>query len=133
MTDFEKLVLEKLDTMDKRFDVIDDRLDAMDKHFDAIDKRLDVMDKRLDGMDKRFDAMGKRLDGMDERMDNMQKDITRIKITLENDVSPSIKMLSELQLENSKRLILLEKQMQEVTDNMVIDDVLQGLKYQKQA
>ncbi len=126
MTDFEKLVLEKLDTMDKRFDVIDDRLDAMDKHFDAIDKRLD-------GMDKRFDAMGKRLDGMDERMDNMQKDITRIKITLENDVSPSIKMLSELQLENSKRLILLEKQMQEVTDNMVIDDVLQGLKYQKQA
>lgn len=36
------------------------------------------------------------------RQESMEKDISSIKIALENDIYPSIKMLFELQLENSK-------------------------------
>ncbi len=62
------------------------------------------------------------------RQEKMQKDISSIKLSLENDVSPSIKMLSELQLENSKRLIRLERDVQDISDNMAIDEVLNNIK-----
>lgn len=37
-------------------------------------------------------------------------------------------MLSELQLENSKRFIKLEKDVTDIKDELAINDVLQGLK-----
>lgn len=69
-----------------------------------------------------------RLDKMDLRFDKLEKDVKIIKLTLENDISPAIKMLSEFQLENSKRLIKLEKDVTELKDELAINDVLQGLK-----
>lgn len=77
---------------------------------------------------ERLDKMDKRLDRMDERLDKLEKDVRIIKLTLENDISPSIKMLSEFQLENSKRLIKLENDVTELKDELAINDVLQGLK-----
>lgn len=65
---------------------------------------------------------------MINRQEKLEKDVKSIKITLENDVSPSIKMLSELQLDNSKRLIRLERDVQEITDNIAIDEVINNLK-----
>ncbi len=62
MTEFENLVIQKFEDMDKRFDGIDKRLDGMDKRFDGIDKRIDGIDSRLDGMDKRFDRVELRLE-----------------------------------------------------------------------
>lgn len=62
------------------------------------------------------------------RQESMQKDISSIKIALENDIYPSIKMLSELQLENSKRLIRLERDVQDISDNIAIDEVLNNIK-----
>ncbi|MGN0604875.1 MAG: hypothetical protein ACI4I2_12950 [Oscillospiraceae bacterium] len=62
------------------------------------------------------------------RQESMEKDISSIKIALENDIYPSIKMLSELQLENSKRLIRLERDVQSITDNIAIDEVLNNIK-----
>lgn len=62
------------------------------------------------------------------RQDNLEKELKCIKITLENEVSPSIKMLSELQLENSKRLIRLERDVQSISDNIAIDEVLNNIK-----
>ena len=69
-----------------------------------------------------------RQESMQKEIVSMKKDISSIKITLENDVSPSIKMLSELQLDNSKRLIRLERDVQEISDNIAIDEVLNNLK-----
>lgn len=65
---------------------------------------------------------------MMNRQESMQKDISSIKIALENDIYPSIKMLSELQLENSKRLIRLERDVQDISDNIAIDEVLNNIK-----
>lgn len=105
-----------------------ERLDKMDGRFDKIDERLDKMDDRLDKMDGRLDKMDRQFDKIDSRLDTLEKDVKVIKLTLENDISPSIKMLSEFQLENSKRLIKLEKDVTEIKDELAINDVLQGLK-----
>lgn len=84
--------------------------------------------ERFDKIDERLDKMDSRLDNMDSRLDTLEKDVKSIKVTIENDISPSIKMLSELQLENSKRFIRLEKDVTDIKDELAINDVLQGLK-----
>ena len=101
-------------------------------------ERLDKMDNRLDKMDERFDKIDNRLDEqynmihqLTLNQEAMQKDIKSIKITLENDISPAIKMLSELQIDNSKRFRQLEKDVQEIKDNSAIDEVIHELKDMK--
>lgn len=101
-------------------------------------ERLDRMDNRLDKMDERFDKIDNRLDEqynmihqLTLNQEAMQKDIKSIKITLENDISPAIKMLSELQIDNSKRFRQLEKDVQEIKDNSAIDEVIHELKDMK--
>ena len=85
----------------------------------------------VEGQKQLFEGQKKtneRLDKIDGRLNTLEKDVKVIKLTLENDISPSIKMLSEFQLENSKRLIKLEKDVTELKDELAINDVLQGLK-----
>ena len=135
MTEFEKLVLQKLDAMDKRFDAIEQKLDSHDKRFDAIEQRLDNHDKRFDAIEQRLDSHDKKFEELYNvqteilnRQDDMSKDITSIKLKIENEISPSIKMLSEMQLENSHRLVNLENDVQKITDNLAIDEVLRNIK-----
>ena len=58
----------------------------------------------------------------------MQGEITSIKLEIENVISPAIKTLCEMQLDNSKRLRKLESDMQDLNDQLAIGEVLHGLK-----
>ena len=68
-----------------------------------------------------------RLDSMGEYMSDVKGDIKSIKITLETEVAPVLKMLLEYQLCNSKRLINLEKNVELMRDEMDINEVLNKL------
>lgn len=68
-----------------------------------------------------------RLDSMGEDMSDVKGDIKSIKITLETEVAPVLKMLLEYQLCNSKRLINLEKNVELMRDEMDINEVLNKL------
>ena len=87
--------------------------------------------ERLDKMDNRLDEQYNMIHQLTLNQEAMQKDIKSIKVTLENDISPAIKMLSELQLDNSKRFRQLEKDVQEIKDNSAIDEVIHELKDMK--
>ena len=121
MTEFEKLVLQKLDA-------IEQRLDNHDKRFDAIEQRLDSHDKKFESIDKKFEELYNVQTEILNRQDDMSKDITSIKLKIENEISPSIKMLSEMQLENSHRLVNLENDVQKINDNLAIDEVIRNIK-----
>lgn len=94
-------------------------------------ERLDKMDERFDKIDNRLDEQYNMIHQLTLNQEAMQKDIKSIKITLENDISPAIKMLSELQIDNSKRFRQLEKDVQEIKDNSAIDEVIHELKDMK--
>ena len=87
--------------------------------------------ERLDKMDNRLDEQYNMIHQLTLNQEAMQKDIKSIKVTLENDISPAIKMLSELQIDNSKRFRQLEKDVQEIKDNSAIDEVIHELKDMK--
>lgn len=67
-------------------------------------------------------------ESMQKHIMNIEKDVAKIKITMENEVSPAIRTLTELQLEDSKRLINLEGSVQELKDNAAIDEVIRNIK-----
>lgn len=94
-------------------------------------ERLDKMDERFGKIDNRLYEQYNMIHQLTINQEAMQKDIKSIKITLENDISPAIKMLSELQLDNSKRFRQLEKDVQEIKDNSAIDEVIHELKDMK--
>ena len=54
-----KLIVKKIDSLDRKFD---EKFGAIDGKFDAIDKKFDAMDGKLDAMDEKFDTMLVRLD-----------------------------------------------------------------------
>ena len=109
----------------------DERLDKIDGRLDKMDCRLDKMDERFNKIDNRLDEQYNMIHQLTLNQEAMQKDIRSIKVTLENDISPAIKMLSELQIDNSKRFQRLEKDVQDIKDNSAIDEVIQELKDMK--
>lgn len=104
MTEFEKLVLQKFDNLEKEVKSVKTDLEEEIKSVKT-------------GLEEEIKSV----------KTDLEKDIKIIKLTLENDISPSIKLLSELQLENSKRLINLERDVQDLKDDLAINDVLAEL------
>ncbi len=62
-----------------------------------------------------------------KNQEEMKHDLKLIHLSLENDVTPTINLLLELQLEHSKRFIKLEKAVQKLQDDYVIDEVLKDI------
>lgn len=110
MTEFEQMILQKFDSLEKDVEGIKTTLDT-----DVKNIRTDVNNIKTEVNNIKTDV------------NNIKTEVKSIKLTLENDISPSIKLLSELQLENSKRLINLERDVQELKDDMAINDVLAEL------
>lgn len=68
-----------------------------------------------------------KVDGLENKVDGLDKDVKSIKITLENEVSPAIKTLTEMQIQNSGRLVVIKKDVQDLKNNFAINEVLFGL------
>ena len=66
-------------SIDERFDEfgleIGRRFDSMDRRFDGIDQRLDAMDRRFDGIDQRLDAMDRRFDTIESILLNLSEQL----------------------------------------------------------
>ena len=63
-----KLIVKKIDSLDRKFD---EKFTAIDGKFDAIDGKFDEIDKKFDAMDGKFDAMDGKLDAIDQKFDKM--------------------------------------------------------------
>ena len=74
----------------------------MEEIVSPIYERLDRMDERLDKMDERFDKM-------DERLEKVEALATKTQLTIENDISPKIKLLFEGQMSLQNRFAQLDE------------------------
>ena len=81
----------------------------MEEVVSPIYERLDRMDERLDKMDERFDKMDERFDKMDERLEKVEALATKTQLTIENDISPKIKLLFEGQMSLQNRFAQLDE------------------------
>ena len=79
-----KLILNKLDDLNKKVNEIDKKVYAnsvkidmlekiMNKRFEQVDKRFEDMNKRFEQVDKRFEDMNKRFEQVDKRFEDMNK------------------------------------------------------------
>ena len=62
------------------------------------------------------------------RQEQLAGAVKSIKITLENEVTPAVKSLTERQIDDSHRLQSIEKDVQDLNDNMEINEVIASLR-----
>ena len=93
--------------------------------------RPDQFAERMAGFESRQDNFDKKLDNVEAKQDTLEKDVKSIKITLENEVSPAIRTLTEMQVQNSGRLVVIENDVRDLKDNFAINEVLFGLEKMK--
>ena len=93
--------------------------------------RQDKFDERMAGFESRQDNFDKKLDNVEAKQDTLEKDVKSIRITLENEVSPAIRTLTEMQVQNSGRLVVIENDVRDLKDNFAINEVLFGLEKMK--
>ena len=72
MDRLENLLVESIESTNKRFDSIEGRLDSMDSRLDSMENRLVSMESRLDSMENRLDSMEGCLDFVEGRLDSME-------------------------------------------------------------
>jgi hypothetical protein len=85
---FQKLVLDKLGSHDKRFEKIEKFQDMALEYMAKMTQQLVTMDGKIDGLEGRMDSLGRRMDGLENRM-------TKLEILVENDVKPKIDAIFE--------------------------------------
>ena len=108
-----------------------DRQDKFDERMAGFESRQDKFDERMAGFESRQDNFDKKLDNVEAKQDTLEKDVRSIKITLENEVSPAIRTLTEMQVQNSGRLVVIENDVRDLKDNFAINEVLFGLEKMK--
>ena len=76
-----KLLVKKIDSLDRKFD---EKFDGIDKKFDGIDKKFDAIDQKFDAIDKKFDAIDQKFDSMDGKLDAMDQKFDRMMVRLDD-------------------------------------------------
>lgn len=144
----EEILLQILDEQKKtRADINDIRTDINEMRSEMNDMRSDItelqknqremldrqdkFDERMAGFESRQDNFDKKLDNVEAKQDTLEKDVKSIRITLENEVSPAIRTLTEMQVQNSGRLVVIENDVRDLKDNFAINEVLFGLEKMK--
>ncbi len=137
----EEILLQILEEQKKtRADINDIRTDINEMRSDITElqknqremlDRQDKFDERMAGFESRQDNFDKKLDNVEAKQDTLEKDVKSIRITLENEVSPAIRTLTEMQVQNSGRLVVIENDVRDLKDNFAINEVLFGLEKMK--
>ena len=126
----EEILLQILDEQKKMSsDITEMRSDITDLRSDITDIRSDITEMRSDinELQNNQSEMLHRQINLENKVDGLDKDVKSIKITLENEVSPAIKTLTEMQIHNSGRLVVIESDVRDLKDNFAINEVLFGL------
>lgn len=104
------------------------RMDSIECRMDSLENRLVSVENEVKGHNDILHQLVLNQESMQKRVMNIEKDVAKIKITMENEVSPAIKTLTELHIDTSKRLVNLENKVQNLDDNAAIDEVIRNIK-----
>ena len=123
----------RADINDIRTDINEMRADINGIHSEINEMRSEMNEMRSDitELQNNQREMLDRQERLENRQDTLEKDVKSIKITLENEVSPAIRTLTEMQVQNSGRLVVIENDVRDLKDNFAINEVLFGLEKMK--
>ena len=101
------LILNKLESHDKRFDSMDKRFDSMDKRFDEVDKQLISHDKKFNLIENKFESQK---DYIDSKLIALKTDIIEEVSKFHIEIISDIGRLDE-KLSKSERTIINHAQL----------------------
>lgn len=122
MSDVEKMIIEKLDSLSKEVHEIKEEAITTNKKIDQTNERLDQTNERLDQTNKRIDQTNKTLDQKisqcTESIDQVKNMALQTQLLIENEISKKINIIGEghdflkMRLEEALRLEKVRERME---------------------
>ena len=88
MSEEMRLIFTELKQMDSRFIELDSKIKNMDSRFIELDSKIKNLDSKFIDLDSKFE-------NLDSKIEKVQEETTRIRITMENDISKKIDIIGE--------------------------------------
>jgi len=129
------VIAERLETVEKRLNVIAERLETVEKRLNVIEERLDTIEKRLDALEERMNCIEVRMDNMEARMDKFDERQNKFEERLDQMHDETVMEIRELaesisKIMNKKYDELLSK-IDEIIKNKEIDHKVYEAKLKK--
>ena len=115
--EFQKFVVEKLNSMDSKIDAVEKKVDATEKKVDAVEKKVDATEKKVDATEKKVDATEKKVGTIENKIDVVEKKVDTVVKKLDA-VCEQTANLMEFRTEVNAKLDII------VEDNKSIHELL---------
>ncbi len=143
MTDTQKLdlILKKMTNLDEKVTGLDEKVTGLDEKVTGLDEKVTGLDEKITGLDEKVTGLDEKVTDLDEKttdlaervasletdMKEVKQKVTKIDLTIENEIRVNIQRVAEGHLDLSRKLnecvdisnrIQHEQEMQDMYINM---------------
>jgi predicted nucleic acid-binding Zn-ribbon protein len=72
--------------------------------FDIILEKLEALNEKYEGLNEKYEGLNEKYEGLNDKFEGLQKDVTKINLTLENEIRVNIQRVAEGHLDLSRNL-----------------------------
>jgi chromosome segregation ATPase len=91
-------------TDSEKIDLILEKLEGLNEKYDGLNEKYDGLNEKFDGLNEKFEGLNEKFEGLNEKFDGLQNDVTKINLTLENEIRVNIQRVAEGHLDLSRNL-----------------------------
>jgi uncharacterized coiled-coil DUF342 family protein len=91
-------------TDSEKMDLILEKLEELNEKYDGLNEKYDGLNEKYDGLNEKFEGLNEKYDRLNEKFDGLQNDVTKINLTLENEIRVNIQRVAEGHLDLSRNL-----------------------------
>lgn len=108
MTEETRMILDKLENMEKNLFSLDTKVSSLDTKVSSLDAKVSCLDEKVSCLDEKVSNLDEKVSCLDTRVSEMDerfsKEIREMKITLESEVNRNIRVIAEGHLDLDRKL-----------------------------
>ena len=95
MTETEKLILDKLESMSVDLREVKDKTARIEDRVTGIEDKVAVIEDRVTGIENKVTVIENKVAVIEDRVTGIENRVTRMELTIENDISQKIDIIGE--------------------------------------
>ena len=95
MTETEKLILDKLESMSVDLREVKDKTARIEDRVTGIEDKVAVIEDRVTGIENKVTVIENKVAVIEDRVTGIENRVTRMELTIENDISKKIDIIGE--------------------------------------
>ena len=113
MTDTEKLVLEKLDTMSQKMESMDQRMNSVSQKMESVDQRMNSISQKMEFMEQKMDSMDQK---MNEGFKTTNNRIDKLDLKVDKGFKTVYERINQLDQKTDNTNVIMETEISRKID-----------------